>query len=105
MLEQLQMSGQVTQEAINPVIRADPEITLMDLCCKKKYRGGIRFLLQRCQIQPTADQQKIIQQLWPDVVTMKSKFENQGSMADVTSRNTNDTYFNMHPSQVQGLNR
>ena len=56
MLEQLQVAGQVTQEAINPVIRADPEITLMDLCCKKKYRGGIRFLMQRCQIQPNAAQ-------------------------------------------------
>ena len=65
MLNQLQNSNKATEDVVNPVIKTVQgiKINLMELCVKKAYKSGIKFLIQKCQIVPTQNQQILISAL------------------------------------------
>ena len=107
MLAQLQSNKKATEEVINPVIKSVQgiKINLLELCVKKSYKSGIKFLIQKCQVIPTQNQQILISALLDESNTSQSAYGNVTSMIDSTSRQTNDTNFSLKSNDITSLAR
>ena len=68
MLKQLQNNHKAKESCINPVIKTVQgiNINLMELCVKKSYKSGINFLMHKCEVKPTENQQIEIKELMDD---------------------------------------
>ena len=87
MLQILRSQGKATDEVLNQRVETntDMQVTLFDLCLSRRYKSGLNFLVNFCQISVSPESHSRAVSIIEEGSSVRSIYENGISMADKTS--------------------